>query len=66
MDMIRVISSAIMDIGYDPASMRMKIQFAQGHAYDFCRVPSHKFQGLHDAASKGRYYDDHICGRYQC
>ena len=66
MDMIRVTSSAIIAIGYDTASMRMKIQFVQGHTYDFCRVPPHVFQGLLNAASQGRYYNGHIRGRYQC
>ncbi|WP_219820275.1 KTSC domain-containing protein [Xanthomonas arboricola] len=66
MDMIRVASSAISAIGYDPAGMRMKIQFVQGHTYDFCGVPSHVFQGLRDAGSKGRYYNDHIRDHYQC
>lgn len=66
MDMIRVTSSAISAIGYDPASMRMKIQFVQGHTYDFCHVPAHVFQGLLNAVSQGRYYNDHIRDRYQC
>lgn len=66
MDMIRVTSSAISAIGYDSATMRMKIQFVQGHTYDFCGVPSHVFQRLRDAGSKGRYYNDHIGDRYQC
>ncbi|MEA9554616.1 KTSC domain-containing protein [Xanthomonas nasturtii] len=65
MDMIRVASSAISAIGYDPASMRMKIQFVQGHTYDFCGVPSHVFQRLLNAGSKGGYYKDHICDCYQ-
>ncbi|WP_338338364.1 KTSC domain-containing protein [Xanthomonas citri pv. bilvae] len=30
----------------------MKIQFVQGHTYDFCGVPSHVFQGLLNAAQK--------------
>ncbi|MGW8276219.1 KTSC domain-containing protein [Xanthomonas axonopodis] len=66
MDMIRVASSAISAIGYDPVSMRMKIQFVQGHTYDFCGVPSHVFQGLLNVGSKGVYYNDHIRDRYQC
>ncbi|WP_029818188.1 KTSC domain-containing protein [Xanthomonas campestris pv. olitorii] len=66
MDMTRVASSAISAIGYDPGNMRMKIQFVHGHTYDFCGVPSHVFQGLLKAGSKGGYYDDHIRDRYQC
>ncbi|WP_415916609.1 KTSC domain-containing protein [Xanthomonas arboricola] len=46
MDMIRVTSSAISAIGYDLANMRIKIQFVQGHTYDFCSVPAHENNGL--------------------
>lgn len=66
MDMIRVSSSAISAIGYDAATMRMKITFVQGHTYDFCMVPASVFNGLLHANSKGRYYNDHIRDRYQC
>ncbi|HBD20260.1 MAG TPA: KTSC domain-containing protein [Arenimonas sp.] len=66
MDMIQVRSSAISAVGYDPSTMRMKIRFAQGDTYDFCRVPAHIFQGLLNARSKGTYYNDHIRDRYQC
>jgi hypothetical protein len=66
MDMIRVSSSAINAIGYDPATKRMKIQFVEGHTYDFCGVPESIFSGLLRAPSKGTYYTDHVRGRYQC
>lgn len=66
MDMIRVRSTAIRAIGYDPGTMRMKITFNGGHTYDFCRVPEHIFQTFLNAGSKGRYYDTYIKGRYQC
>jgi hypothetical protein len=66
MDMIRVNSSAISAIGYDPASLRMQIRFQQGHTYTYCRVPQSVFDGLLRASSKGTYYDRHIKDRYQC
>lgn len=66
MDMIRVSSSAIIAIGYDPSTRRMKIQFVEGHTYDFCGVPESVFSGLLRASSKGTYYNDHIRDRYQC
>lgn len=66
MDMIRVSSSAITEVGYDPITMRMKIRFVQGHTYDFCRVPAHVFQALVSAHSTGRYYNDHIRDHYRC
>jgi hypothetical protein len=66
MDMIPVSSSAIRAVGYDPATLRMKIAFVEGHTYNFCRVPEHVFRGLLNAGSKGRYYDTFIKGRYHC
>ena len=66
MDMLRVNSSAISAVGYDPRSMRMKIRFVQGDTYDFCGVPEHVFIGLLNARSKGNYYNDNIRDRYQC
>lgn len=66
MDMVRVNSSAITAIGYDPATSRMKITFKQGRTYDFCRVPSHVHQSFMNANSKGSYYDNFIKDRYQC
>lgn len=66
MEMIRVNSTAISRVGYDPETRRMKIQFAQGETYDFCRVPESIFNGLLKAASKGAYYNMHIRDKYQC
>lgn len=66
MQMIPVRSSAIRAVGYDAASMRMRILFQQGHTYDFCRVPENVYQALMNAYSKGSYYNDHIKDRYHC
>lgn len=66
MDMLRVFSSAISEVGYDAATQHMKIAFVQGRTYDFCGVPESVFDGLLKAASKGRYYDEHIRDRYPC
>ena len=66
MDMIRVSSSAIVAIGYDRTNARMKIQFVEGNAYDFCGVPECVYAGLLKAASKGSYYNERIRNRYPC
>jgi hypothetical protein len=66
MQMVRVNSSAISAVGYDPNTRRMKITFVQGHTYDFCGVPSSIFEGLLKATSKGGYYNDCIKDCYQC
>lgn len=66
MNMIPVRSSAIRAVGYDPASLRLKILFMQGHSYDFCGVPVQVYQGLMSARSIGSYYNSFIKDRYRC
>lgn len=66
MEMIRVSSSAISAIGYDPASMRMQIRFAGGNLHTFCRVPQDVFDRFMRAASKGGFYNSHIRDQYRC
>jgi len=66
MQMVRVNSSAIVAIGYDEQTARMRIQFQQGHSYDFCRVPPNAHAAFMRAYSKGIYYNEHIKDRYQC
>jgi hypothetical protein len=65
-EMVRVNSSALEAVGYDPAIRRMRIRFTGGNTYDFCGVPEQVHRGLMTAWSKGTYYNDHIKDRYQC
>jgi hypothetical protein len=62
MSMIPVSSSAIRAIGYDGYTLR--VQFHSGRVYDHPGVPYSVFEGLMMAASKGRYYNENIRGRY--
>jgi len=64
--MVNFNSSAISRGEYDAGSMRMVLWFTQGHSYTFCGVPSHIWQGLVNAGSKGSYYNAYIRDRYQC
>jgi hypothetical protein len=66
MEMVRVNSSALQAVGYDPATRQMKIAFAQGNIYDFCGVPQRVHEALMRATSKGIYYNEHIKDRYPC
>lgn len=67
MQMISVSSSAIAAVGYDPITMRLRIQFTSDRQfYDFCGVPAHIYQGLMAAGSKGTYYSNNIRDRYRC
>lgn len=66
MDMIPVRSSAMTAVGYDPQTQQLFIKFHQGHTYTFCGVPQAIHEGLMSSSSKGRYYLNHIDGKYHC
>jgi hypothetical protein len=66
MEMVRVYSSAISAIGYDPETRRMKVRFITGVTYDFCRVPPDVVDRFMKSPSKGGFYNSHIRDRYPC
>jgi hypothetical protein len=66
MQMVPVSSSAIRAVGYDAQFRKMKIEFTQGHSYDFCRVPQNVYDALMRSSSKGTYYNGNVKDRYTC
>ena len=61
---------AIRRAGYGTATELMQTEFASRGVYDFCGVPEHVYKGLVETprtgGSAGRYYNEHIRGRYNC
>ena len=62
--MIYLNSSAIQAVDYSSWTMILTIQFTSGGVYDFHGVPLFVFEGLINASSPGRYYNQYIRGRY--
>lgn len=59
-----VSSSNLRSVGYDANSNTLEIAFHNGGTYQYSGVPSHVYQGLMTAGSKGSYFHDHIKDRY--
>jgi hypothetical protein len=57
-------STAIKRAEYETG--RLTIWFPAGHFYNYCNVPENVWQGLLQAASKGKYFNTYIDGRYHC
>ena len=57
-------SSVILRYDYDPAHRRLDIAFLSGQAYRYFNVPEAVYQGLIQAKSKGRYFQDHIRDKF--
>ncbi|KAF0205586.1 MAG: hypothetical protein FD167_5581 [bacterium] len=60
MDRIRVSSSNLKDVGYDPEQQILEVGFLNGSIYQYLNVPESKYIALMRAESKGGYLDAYI------
>lgn len=62
-----VSSEAIRQVGHDPETKRMYIDFHHSILqYTFCGVPEEQFKEFINASSIGRFYHENIKDKYQC
>jgi len=64
MNMVPVVSSNLVAVGYDSISLTLRIRFHNA-TYDYFDVPSHIHQGLMNAGSKGSYHARYIKHSYR-
>jgi len=64
MQMIPVSSSAIAEIGYEPGSRQLDIEFHETGVYSYYNVPPHIYEGIMNASSKGQYFNEYIRDQY--
>jgi len=58
-------STAVKRAEYDAKTAVLSLWFAEsGGPYDYFMVPARIFEGLCNAASKGRYFNQNIRDRY--
>ena len=57
-------SSVIRHYNYDAASKALTVDFVTGRRYCYAEVPPEAVIQLGAAASKGRYFNQHIRNRY--
>lgn len=63
--LVRVESSSIDSVGYDPDSRRLFVRFVEsGNAYVYSNVPKRVFDELLASNSKGRYFNEQIRGAF--
>lgn len=63
--LIRVESSSIDSVGYDPDTRRLFVRFLEsGNAYVYSEVPERVFNDLLASNSKGRYFNEMIKGAF--
>lgn len=57
---VKVNSTAISKVSYDPDTRVLRIQFIQGAEYDYPEVPEVEFEKLISAPSVGKYFNSTI------
>lgn len=65
MEMTRVESSNIEQVGYEEESETLQVEFKNGGMYQYFDVPQHVYEELRDADSVGRYLAYSIKGTYR-
>lgn len=59
-----VVSSDIASIGYDESSQTLEIEFKATGLYRYFSVPKDLYDGLARTPSPGKYFLQHIKGKY--
>ncbi|WP_415428960.1 KTSC domain-containing protein [Acetobacter malorum] len=62
--MIFLQSSFLISADYNETSKALILTMKTGRRYRYNGVPKHIYDGLVRAASKGRFYDDFIKGKF--
>lgn len=64
MERITVESSSVRAIGYEPATFELEIEFHNGRAYRYQRVPMAAYRLLLRAPSVGKFVNEQIKPRF--
>lgn len=65
MDRVEVVSRNIRSVGFEASSSTLEVEFNSGSVYQYLNVPESEYEGLMNVASKGRYLNRNIKGRYK-
>jgi hypothetical protein len=61
---LKVNSSNISSIAFDPETDTLTVEFTNGDSYDYMNVPPQVYRAFGAAGSAGAYFYRHIRGRY--
>ena len=57
-------SSVVRSFSYAAPEHRLDVVFTSGRRYSYHKVPQEEFDAMRASFSKGKYFNDHIRGRY--
>jgi hypothetical protein len=60
MNRVRVSSSNLASIGYDPDNQILEVEFRNHGIYQYFKVPADVHRLLMEAESHGKYFNEHV------
>ena len=60
MDRVPVNSSELANVGYDPTTSTLEVEFRTGSVYEYRQVPASVHLGLMSAPSHGKYFNQYV------
>ncbi len=64
MERQKVESSMLREVGYDPETRTLEVEFTSGGVYEYYDVPPEVYDGLLRAESYGQYFQANIRDTY--
>lgn len=65
MERVKVESSTIKAVGYEPTSLLLEVEFKAGTVYQYKEVTPGVFDGMMGSDSKGKFFYKEIRGKYK-
>ncbi len=65
MNRVPVVSSNIVEVGYDAGTQTMEILFNDGAVYQYFDVPQHVYESMVSADSVGKVFHATVKGAYR-
>jgi len=65
MNLRKVNSSNISDVGFDPSNSTLIVRFKNGSYYQFDNVPERAYMNMIEATSVGKYFNSYIKNNFQ-
>ena len=65
MELVRVTSSNLQDVGYDKRTKTLRVLFLEGATYDYFNVPVSVHRSLMKSESKGQFFQEHVVGQFR-
>lgn len=66
MERVRVQSSSLASVGYDPRSRTLEVEFRNGGVYQYLDLPIEELRDFLTSRSLGRYLNTRIKPRFRC